>query len=330
MSQTPKNKNLIAALALGIAAFCVQPALAAEEAPTVQDRSGHVEADKKMPQKADAKIVAPSTATEVDHSKMNHGDAAGADMAGMDHGDMSMQGGPAPADARDPHAYSGGYDFGMKPRMKMADETLMGGIMVNRLERAKTGSNVISVYDLQAAVGKDYDKLVLKAEGEVEEGKLHEARTELLWSHAVDAYWDAQLGVRQDSGVRPGRSWLAFGVQGLAPYWFELDATVYAGEEGRTALRLGAEYELLITQRLVLQPRLEANIYGKEDAARELGSGLSSLVAGLRLRYEIRREFAPYIGVDWSSKYGGTADYASAAGAETKDTLVVAGLRMWY
>ena len=185
-------------------------------------------------------------------------------------------------------------------------------------------------YDLQGFVGKDYDKLVLKAEGEVDEGKIHEARTEMLWGHALDTYWNTQLGVRYDSGDVPSRSWLALGVQGLAPYWFEVDATAYVGEQGRTALRLSAEYELLITQKLILQPRIEASFYGMEDEARDRGAGLSTLVTGVRLRYEIRREFAPYVGVDWSGKYGGTADHAREAGARTIDTSVVAGLRIWY
>jgi copper resistance protein B len=171
---------------------------------------------------------------------------------------------------------------------------------------------------------------VLKAEGEIDGGKIHEARTELLWSHATSAYWDAQLGVRNDSGDAPGRNWLALGMQGLAPYWFEVDVTAYIGDRGRTALRLSAEYELLFTQKLILQPRIEANFYGVEDAEREIGAGLSNVIAGLRLRYEIRREFAPYIGVDWSGKYGATADYATLTGANTHDTNVVAGLRVWF
>ena len=253
------------------------------------------------------------------------------DMAGMDQEEMSMQGGSAPPDARDPHAYSGGYDFGPISRPRMGDEDYMAGLMINRLERVQARNNFFyNAYDLQGWVGKDYDKLVLKAEGDVDEGKIHEARTEMLWGHALDAYWNTQLGVRYDSGDAPSRSWLAFGVQGLAPYWFEVDATAYVGEQGRTAFRLGAEYELLITQKLILQPRLEANFYGMEDEALDRGAGLSTLVTGVRLRYEIRREFAPYVGVDWSGKYGGTADHAREAGARINDTSVVAGLRLWY
>ena len=258
------------------------------------------------------------------------------DMPGMDHSgggahdSMSMQGGAAPTDARDPHAYSGGYDFGAITPPHMADVSYMGGLMVNRLERALSRDDSGNVYDLQGWYGKDYERLVVKAEGEAAQGKLHEARTELLWGHALATYWNSQLGVRYDSGIAADQPWLALGVQGLAPYWFEVDATAYIGKQGRSALRLGAEYELLLTQKLILQPRVEANFYGQQDAGRELGSGLSNLTSGLRLRYEIRREFAPYIGIEWSGKFGGTADYARAVGEPSSKTRAVAGLRFWF
>jgi copper resistance protein B len=182
----------------------------------------------------------------------------------------------------------------------------------------------------EAWFGRTYNRLVLKAEGEYVGGRLEDARTEVLWGHAIASYWDTQLGVRFDSGEGPDRTWAAFGVQGLAPYWFELDLTGYVGEEGRTALRLSAEYELLLTQRLVLQPRLEANLYGKSDEARGIGSGLSDAVAGLRLRYEVNRQFAPYVGVEWARKFGQTADLAKAEGNPRSETLWVAGLRFWF
>lgn len=274
--------------------------------------------------------VALSLAAAWGHYAIAADDMAGMDMSGGAEAPQ-MQGGSAPANARDPHAYSGGYDFGPIPRPVMADEHYRAGLMVNRVERVKTKDDTyFSAYDLQGWVGKDYDKLVIKAEGEVDEGKIHEARTELLWSHAISAYWDAQVGMRHDSGIDPSRNWLAAGVQGLAPYWFEVDATVYAGDQGRTALRLSGEYELLLTQKLILQPRVEASFYGMKDEERGIGSGLNSVVTGLRLRYEIRREFAPYIGMDWIGKFGETADYATAAGANTHEANVVAGLRMWF
>ncbi|MHB1216412.1 MAG: copper resistance protein B [Thiobacillus sp.] len=256
---------------------------------------------------------------------------------GMDHGDMDMQGGSAPPDARDPHAYSGGYalDSGKyvlpgSRQLRLADEHSFGSLLVDRLERVDTSDGYATAYDAQAWFGRDYNRLVVKAEGDYGEGKLQEARTELLWGHAIAIFWDTQLGARYDSGVGPDRSWLAFGVQGLAPYWFEVDATAYVGEEGRTALRLSGEYELLITQRLILQPRLELNAYGKSDEALSIGSGLSDITAGLRLRYEFTRQIAPYVGVERAEKLGRSADLARAAGEKSDETRWVAGVRFWF
>ena len=256
---------------------------------------------------------------------------------GMDAGEMSMQGGSAPADARDPNAYSDGYTRGSGTyalpagqQLHMSDEHNFGALLVDRLERVVTDNGDSTTYDAQAWFGRDYDRLVLKAEGDIARGRLQEARTEVLWGHAVATFWDTQLGARYDSGVGPDRGWLAFGVQGLAPYWFNVDATAYAGNSGRTALRVGVEYELLLTQKLILQPRIELNLYGKRDAAREIGRGLSDASAGLRLRYEFTRQFAPYVGVEWARKFGGTADFVRAAGEDTQDTRLVAGLRFWF
>ncbi len=255
----------------------------------------------------------------------------------MDPGSMTMQGGSAPAGARDPHAYSGGYTLESGPyarpgprELRMADEHNFGALLVDRLERVYTDNGNATAYDAQAWFGRDYDRLVLKAEGDVARGRLQDARTEALWGHAVATFWDTQLGARYDSGVGPDRGWLAFGIQGLAPYWFNVDATAYAGNRGRTALRLGAEYEMLLTQKLILQPRIEMNLYGKRDAASGIGSGLSDATAGLRLRYEFTRQVAPYIGVEWMGRFGETADFARAAGEEARNTRLVAGMRFWF
>ena len=249
-------------------------------------------------------------------------------MQKMEYG--AMQGGTAPADARDPHAYSDGYDFGPIPRPRFADEHNFAALLVDRLEWVHASGNTATAYDLQAWYGRDYDRAVLKAEGDVDNGKVQEGRAELLWGHAVSPFWDAQLGLRYDHGVGSDRSWLALGVEGLAPYWFEVSATAYMGDESRTALRFDGDYDLLLTQRVILQPRLEMDFYGKSDAARALGAGLADLAVGIRLRYEIRREFAPYLGIEWAGKYGGTADYARSAGDPTKETRWVAGVRFWF
>lgn len=287
-----------------------------------------------------------SVAGTMDHSGMDHGAMPGmnpeepeppGEMPDLEHGEMNMQGGSAPPDARDPHAWSGGYTLETGPyvlpssqRPRLSDEHNFGALLVDRLERVHTRDGNAAAYDAQAWFGRDYDRAVVKAEGEVANGKWQEARTELLWGHAVATYWDTQLGIRHDGGEGAARNWLAFGVQGLAPYWFEADAAAYVGDNGRTALRLEAEYELLLTQRFILQPRVEFNLYGKNDPARDIGSGLSNGAAGLRFRYEFTRQFAPYAGIEWAGKFGETAGLARAAGAHTRETRWVAGVRFWF
>jgi copper resistance protein B len=243
----------------------------------------------------------------------------------------SMQGGSPPPDARDPHAWSEGVDFTRgDARPKMADEHNFRSILIDNLEISRVDGETVVPYDLEAWYGRTYERAVLKAEGDFEGGDLAEARTELLWGHAIAAYWDTQVGVRRDTGEGPNRTWLAAGIEGLAPYWFDLEVTAYVGASNRTALRIDASYDLLITQRLILEPRFEANFYGKNDLERGLGSGLSDIALGLRLRYEVRRELAPYIGVEWRDQYGGTEDLTRAASGDPSDIRLTAGLRFWF
>lgn len=257
---------------------------------------------------------------------------------GMDHGAMTPPADPpGSAEPRDPHAYSEGfvrgsgkYSLADAPKLTLADEHSFASLLVDRLERVDGREGNGLSYDAQAWFGRTYDRAVIKAEGERSGGTLEHASTELLWSHAVSSYWSTQLGLRYDSGAGPSREWLAFGVQGLAPYWFEVDATFYLGKEGRTAFSLEAEYELLLTQRLILQPRIEVKAYGKSDPALDVGSGVSEGAAGLRLRYEVTRQFAPYVGVEWTRKFGNTADLLREAGGPVSDTVWVAGVRLWF
>lgn len=277
----------------------------------------------------------------MDHSQMNHGGATPenptTDMSRMNHGDrvmnhgaMSMQGGSAPPDERDPHAYSGGYDFSQLPMRHPDHEVKFGFFRADRFESAYDDGDSFFVYDLQTGYGGALDRIMIKAEGDINSGEVEDAKTDLLWYRAITTFWNIQLGLSHNSGEGPDRNELAAGFQGLAPYRFEVDATFYIGEEGRTAINLEVEYDLLFTQKLILQPRIEADFYGKRDAERSLGAGLSDLAIGLRMRYEIRREFAPYMGVEWVNQYGDTANFARDAGADTKETLVVAGVRFWF
>ncbi|MEI8651199.1 copper resistance protein B [Paraglaciecola sp. Hal342] len=261
---------------------------------------------------------------------------ASAALAQMDHSAMLMEASATTVDGRDPHAYSDGYTLTEGPyaqpgprQLKLADEHAFWSVLADRLEYQK--DNDSTVYDAQAWYGTTYDRFVIKAEGDIADGTLEESSTDLLWGHAFSAFFDTQLGVRLDLyNEGKDRQWLAFGVQGLAPYWFEVDVTAYFGNDGRSALSAQAEYELLLTQKLILQPRAELNLYGKDDVENGLGAGLSDLAVGLRLRYEFSRQFAPYIGVEWTDTFGDTADYRRVADQSTSDTQFVAGLRFWF
>ena len=247
------------------------------------------------------------------------------------------QGGPAPADARDPHAYSDGYTrqsgpyrpVGLPP-LTLADEANFSALHLDRLEHVSAKRGNATAYDAQAWWGRDFDRLVIKAEGEHARGRFQEARSEVLWSHALAPYWDMQSGLRYDSGGQQNRTWLALGLQGLAPYWFDVEATLYLGNEGRSALRASAEYDLLLSRRLVLQPRVELNAYGKDDPAREVGRGVADTTWGLRLRYEFTRQFAPYLGVERAARWGHSANLSEAEGNPRQETRWVAGLRFWF
>ena len=283
---------------------------------------------------------------QTQNSHVGHGSSSGSETTGdpatemtpMDHGAMKMQGGSPPADARDPNAYSGGFkrnegQYALDPRyrLKMSDEHLFASLRMDNLEYVRARGQEWGAYEGQAWIGSTFNRLVLKGEGEFKDGKIQESRTEVLWGHAISTFWDTQVGGRFDYGRgEPSRQWLALGVQGLAPYWFELDATAYLGSEGRTALRFSAEYDLLLTQKLYLQPAMEVNFYGKDDPKRDIGRGFSDGKVGLRLKYEITRQFVPYIGVEWSSKFGKTADMAEDAGSAKQETRFVAGVGFWF
>ena len=261
---------------------------------------------------------------------------AQSEMAQMNSAKMQPQGGSAPKDARDPHAYSAGttltegpYALEGNERLTLADEHPFYALLGDRLEYNEQAN--AGVFDLQAWYGTTFDRLVIKTEGDFSEGSIEENQTDILWGHAVSSYWDTQAGVRLDYNKEgENRQWLAFGLQGLAPYWFELDMTAYVGERGNTAFTLEAEYELLLTQKLIIQPRAEITLYGKNDKQNELGSGLSSSAIGFRVRYEFTRQFAPYIGVEWSNKFGNTADYATSSGQSSNNTAFVTGIKFWF
>jgi copper resistance protein B len=212
-------------------------------------------------------------------------------------------------------------------------------VLFDQLEVRDTDEGRVLGWEASAWYGGDVNKMYFTTEGERLMAPEHDdddpatesAETRLAWSHAFAPYWDWQLGVRRDwQPDDPNRNWTSFGVQGIAPYQFEIDANLFIGEAGLTHLRVEAEYELMLTQKLVLAPSVEASVYGKEDRKLGIGHGLTDIEAGLRLRYEIRREIAPYIGVNWEKQYGDTADITRAAGGKTEEGSAVAGIRVWF
>lgn len=218
----------------------------------------------------------------------------------------------------------------MAEMMQMDDRERLGQVLLDQFEWRRSGEGSAGVWEAEGWYGGDYNKLWIKTEGERIRGSTQDARVDVLWNRLISRWWSLQAGAREDFANGPPRTWAAAGVQGLAPYWFDVEATLYAGEAGRTAARFKAEYDLLFTQRLIVQPEAEINLYGKADPARQIGSGVSDLDLGIRVRYEFRREFAPYIGVTWRRLFGGTAAQARAAGGGTSDVQGVAGLRVWF
>ncbi len=184
-------------------------------------------------------------------------------------------------------------------------------------------------WDSRGWIGRDRDRFWFRTEGQGDDGRLGDAQLHLLYGRAIARWWEVVAGAHVDVRPGPAKSWVAVGIQGLAPYWIEVEATAYIGAGGRTYFRLEAEHELLLTNRLVFQPQVEIEIYGRSDPGRGLGRGLSSADLGLRLRYEIRREFAPYVGVTWHRTYLGTADAARAAGDDTRGARLTVGVRVW-
>jgi copper resistance protein B len=212
----------------------------------------------------------------------------------------------------------------------MNDDPLLTKLTVDQLEIRSDNENSLFVWDAEGWVGKDLNKFWIKTDGEYNNDQIEETEIQALYSRAVAPFWDLQLGWRRNIRPSPDRDWLAIGVKGLAPYFFDIDTALFVGDNGRTAARLQVEYEMMITQRLILTPEIELNLYGKDDPDVDVGSGLSDIEVGLRLRYEIRREFAPYIGVNWTHLYGDTADYARMEDEDIDDFQLVFGIRSWF
>jgi copper resistance protein B len=205
-----------------------------------------------------------------------------------------------------------------------------GKVMANLLEyQARSGGGGYR-WDGAASHGGDIDRFVVKSEGEGSRaGGLEAAELQGLYSRAVSPYFDLQAGVRQDFSPH-ARTYVTVGAEGLLPYWFDVQGAVFLSTRGEFLARAEGTYDIRLTQRLILQPRAELNFAAQDVRATRTGSGLSNAELGLRLRYEITREFAPYVGVSWDRKTGKTADFARARGEDVGGASFVAGVRTWF
>lgn len=186
-------------------------------------------------------------------------------------------------------------------------------------------------WDGEAWLGGDIDRLTIKSEGEgTAGGTLETAEIQALYSRAIDPYWNLQAGLRHDFRRAPQRTYATVGVEGLAPYWFDVEAALFLSDKGDLLGRIEGYYDQRLTQRLILQPRAELNLAAQDVPENRIGSGLSTAELGLRLRYELAREFAPYVGYSWERKFGDTARFARLAGEGRTARGVVLGVRFWF
>lgn len=275
----------------------------------------------------------------VDHSKMDH-----SQMKGMDHSKMShsqtqqtdQSANPVSASKQPLEAIPLVTDADRAAAFPQVHHSHQHGTsvqnysLIDRLEIANTEDGQGFSWEAKGWVGGDVQKFLWRTEGHGDDGSVDRGKVELLYGRGIRAWWDVVAGVRQDFGRGPERTWVGLGIQGLAPYKFETSATLYVGSQGRTTLNASAEYDTLWTNRLIMQWRAEANVYGKDDPLLGIGSGISTIEAGARLRYEINRQFAPYVGVEYERAFGRTADFRKIAGEKAGETRFVAGFRIWF
>ncbi|MFW2348970.1 copper resistance protein B [Qipengyuania sp.] len=346
---------LAAMLLLGTAA----PAIA-------QDHSGHTMPSAQSPAQTDCEneaarhramghpvadgACAPAAEPAADAPGSEHAGHAGMDHSAMDHSTMDrgmldlgtidmapIPQGPPPAAAGSgpPRAADAIWGADAMRASRAALRTEHGGMNVfwfqgDRAEyRARDGDDGY-LWDAQGYYGGDIDKFWFKSEGEGSFGEKPEsAEIQALWSHAIGPWWDLQAGVRQDL-TGPERTHAVMGVQGLTPYQFEIDAAAFLSNKGDLTARVEAELDERITQRLILQPRAELNLSAQDVPELGIGAGLDAVELGIRLRYEIAREFAPYVGIEQEWKLGRSADYARLAGEDPSVTNYVVGIRFWF
>jgi len=207
---------------------------------------------------------------------------------------------------------------------EMIDNPLLYTLNINNFEKQTNDTQNIS-WDTFAWIGYDVNKLYIYSTGDKPNNDTQSSENQLLFSHAIQPYWDIQIGVDYDKVNTSSKTWGVLALQGLAPYYFNTKAALLIGENGNVGLRIDLEYDALLTQRLILTPSFASDFYTQDTPNLALGSGLSNLTIGARLRYEIRREFAPYLGVEWTKNFANTYKYDSL-----NETYITIGLKAWF
>ena len=278
----------------------------------------------------------PKPAAVMDHSAMGHGMPVPTNPAPpepMDHSTMpGMSMAPTEPITPIPVLTDADRAAAVPPAHDhpVHDNSIQSHVVFDRLEAWNADDGIGLEWEGQSWIGTDLNRLWLRSEGERIDNRTESADLEVLYGHSFSPWWDVVTGIRHDFKPGGSQDFAAIGVMGLAPYKFEVAATAYIGQSGQTSARIEAEYETLLTNRLILQPLVEVNLYGRDDARRGIGSGLSTIEAGLRLRYELTRQFAPYIAIVREHAFGGTADLRHDDGEDINDTRITAGVRIWF
>ena len=220
------------------------------------------------------------------------------------------------------------------PHAALAMEGMDDGSQVFHAFRLETDygggkSGPVASWDLKGWAGGDDNKVWLKSEGDNVDGKTDRAEFWALYSRNISTFWDAQVGLRYD--VKPvSTSYLSLGFNGLAPYFFETEAHLFVSNKGDVSARLREENDFLITQRLILQPYVEVNLFAQKVPGQNVGAGLSNGQIGLQTRYEITRKFAPYIDIRYEREFGETSSIARSNGEGNDDLIGAIGLRLMF
>ncbi|MBN8845633.1 MAG: copper resistance protein B [Sphingomonadales bacterium] len=309
---------------------------------------GHCQAETEGPAAAEAQAKAPvDPACPPEHAAMGHCTPKPAAVpppsprpsspapSGAVGTDLPPRDAPAPPVPGDWYADrifpKGEMDHSRHAMMKESGGLATAFLSFNLAEyQARKGRDGYR-WEAEGWYGGDINRVTVKSKGEGAFGEaIESAELQLLYSRAVGAYFNLQAGVRQDLGHGPDRTYAAVGFEGLAPYWFEVEGALFVSNKGDVLGRIEGYYDQRITQKLVLQPMAEVNFAAQDVPESGIGSGLSDMELGLRLRYEVVKEFAPYVGVEWARKFGDTARFARAAGEGVSGTSFVVGVKAWF